>query len=275
MPKKLTESEYDLRLSSIGKVVRIGHYVNGSTKILHRCLIHNEVLQGTPSDLLNGHGLYCCWNGGLNKQAKLNYDKKLKETGNLERVEEYKTSRLPIKHRCLTHNLEFFMPPRRALMGRKPPCCVGNGRKSLYSMLMSPGEYASYSKSYVYIYQLKNYPNYHKIGISYNIKTRSDDPEYGELVCCWENSRINTFLIEQASLSDNLLNRICPEELIKRSWPGKTEVVNNKESLVVDVVQYYVDQLEYLGKFEFILNYLNPSEEEKSICLNFNKPRDR
>lgn len=76
MPSRLKEEEYDRRLATLGKVKRVGPYINSSTSTLHLCLKHGEMLASKPSDLLRGHGLACCSNLGANKKAKSEYDQK-------------------------------------------------------------------------------------------------------------------------------------------------------------------------------------------------------
>lgn len=51
---------YDKRLAEIGRVVRVEEYLGARKWFKHRCLIHDEVHLGLPSNLLKGHGLVCC-----------------------------------------------------------------------------------------------------------------------------------------------------------------------------------------------------------------------
>ena len=54
------KQEFDKRLAKIGRVERVGEYINKRTKIDFLCLIHHEVHLALPSQVLNGHGLACC-----------------------------------------------------------------------------------------------------------------------------------------------------------------------------------------------------------------------
>lgn len=135
-------------------------------------------------------------------------------------------------------------------------------------MLSEPSRWGSKAKSYLYIYEMKNYGGYVKIGISINPEVRSLDEEYGELICYWEmSSRFKVFLVEQAILSDVLLKNNCPLELIDINWPGKTEVRESSGELSIKVAEFYLDKIEELGVHTFILDYLNPTNEERAICM--------
>ena len=266
MPRKLLESEYDDRLAAIGKACRLDKYTNNLTPTLHLCLIHKEKHKARPSDLLQGHGLHCCWNGGNNKDAAKRYDIRLAKLGLVERVDLYQTRRTPIRHRCLRHNRIFLQEPRRALEGRIPPCCGGMWRGSLYAMLLEPQRWNLNSNSVVYLFRLARFPGYVKIGISVNIKARIDQ-EYGDFVCYWTaRSRFHAFLVEQASLGDASLEVACPLELVDSKWAGTTEVRKSGGNQAIQVIQFYFDAIDRLGPYQFILDYLTPNEAERDLC---------
>ena len=59
--KKLTaSSNYDSELEKIGKVKRIGEYIDAHTEIFHECIKHKEIHKATPHNLKAGQGLWCC-----------------------------------------------------------------------------------------------------------------------------------------------------------------------------------------------------------------------
>jgi hypothetical protein len=267
MPAKLTEAHYDARLALIGKVERVGPYVGQQKTTLHRCLLHGEIYKSRPYDLLKGHGLYCCGNGASRTKAASLYDERLAKIGLCERVEPYQTRRIAIQHKCLRHGKLFLQEPRRALEGRIPPCCGGMWRGSLYAMLMEPSRWGLNSYSIVYLFRLARFPDYVKIGISSNIKLRADE-EYGDFVCYWNTqSRFHAFLVEQATLRDALLEVACPWELADSKWAGSTEVRKAESSQAIQIIQFYFDALDRLGPYQFILDYLKPTDTEKELCL--------
>jgi len=266
MPSKLTNEEYDKKLAKFGKACRLETYVNQHTRILHRCLIHGDEWLAIPGDLALGHGMKCCGKV-LNNNAKAAYDSKLAAIGLVERIDPYISRRVAIKHRCLRHGKLFSQEPRRALEGRIPPCCGGMWRGSLYAMLMEPSRWGLDSYSIVYLFRLARFPDHVKIGISSNIKLRADE-EYGDFVCYWNaRSRFYAFLVEQASLRDVSLEVACPSELADSKWAGNTEVRRAESNRAIQIIQFYFDALEMLGPYQFILDYLNPTDTEQELCL--------
>lgn len=266
MPPKLTNEEYDEKLAKFGKACRLEPYVNQHTRILHRCLIHGEEGLAIPGDLALGHGIKCCGNDGRKARAASVYDKRIAKIGLCKRIDPYQTRRLAIKHQCLLHHRIFLQEPRRALEGRIPPCCGGMWRGSLYSMLMEPKRWGLDSHSIVYLFRLARFPDYVKIGISANIKTRADE-EYGDFVCYWATrSRFHAFLVEQASLRDISLEAACPSDLADSRWAGSTEVRRADSGNAIQVIQFYFDEVDRLGPYQFILEYLGPNEAERDLC---------
>jgi len=266
MPAKFKEAHYDAKLALIGKVERVGPYTSQREPTLHRCLLHGEIHNSRPNDLLNGHGLHCCGNGGSRANAASLYDERLAKIGLCQRIEPYQTRRIAIQHKCLRHGKLFLQEPRRSLEGRIPPCCGGMWRGSLYAMLMEPNRWGLDSHSIVYLFRLARFPEYVKIGISSNIKLRADE-EYGDFVCYWNTrSRFHAFLVEQASLCDLSLEAVCPSELTDSRWSGNTEVRMAESNQAIQVIQFYFDALDRLGLHQLILDYLSPNEMERDLC---------
>jgi hypothetical protein len=134
-------------------------------------------------------------------------------------------------------------------------------------MLMEPSRWGLNSYSIVYLFRLARFPDHVKIGISSNIKLRADE-EYGDFVCYWNTrSRFHAFLVEQASLRDVSLNVSCPLELVDSKWAGSTEVRKAKSNQAIQIIQFYFDALDSLGIYQFILDYLSPTDIEKELCL--------
>lgn len=265
MPRKLTDEEYDQKLARFGKALRLDKYVNQSTPILHRCLIHGEEHLARPGDLSLGHGMKCCGRV-LHDEAKSKYDLKLKAIGLVKRVDPYVTRRKEIRHRCLKHGTVFLQEPRRALEGRIPPCCARFSSGSLYSLLLSPKRWGSERDAIVYLFRLARFTDHVKIGITTNIAARIDD-EYGDFVCYWPMpSKFHALLVEQASLGDTSMEIHCPTDLRVDKWPGNTEVRRVENQVAISLIQFYVDELERLGVYKFILSYLDPSDAVREIC---------
>lgn len=256
---------YDKNLSEKNpNLERIEDIVNKHKKVLHRCLIHNQNILITPYNALKGRGSSCCSAAfKIRERSKKGYDKKLKLLNpTVIRIDEYIDSNTKIKHRCLIHMEEHLCAPRQALNKSGLSCC----KNLIYPIkdLMLEEKLQSTS---LYIYKLKNYSNYLKIGVSANLGKRSNDTEYGELISEWHfDSKLEAFAMEQAILKDVILKRQCPPELEKNRWPGYTEVRKNLPEIAVKVVDFYQEEFLELGLYCFMLKYLNLSQEEKKMC---------
>ena len=59
-------SEYDAKLKDNNKyLLRIDDYIDSTTPIRHKCIIHGETLPARPSNCLTGYGLSCCASRGF------------------------------------------------------------------------------------------------------------------------------------------------------------------------------------------------------------------
>lgn len=78
--KNKAKCTYDERIAKFGRVVRIEEYKGSTRRILHKCLIHDEIHYGTPSNLLSGGGLSCCRKSGYESLYNLLVNNHKKET---------------------------------------------------------------------------------------------------------------------------------------------------------------------------------------------------
>lgn len=62
--KAESKKKYQQRLASIGRAECLEEYIDVTTPILHRCLLHGELNYAKPKDLINGSGLACCRDNG-------------------------------------------------------------------------------------------------------------------------------------------------------------------------------------------------------------------
>jgi len=271
VPKRLTEVEYDQKIAVYGKALRIESYKNTRTKILHKCLIHGTYSLAIPMNLIAGQGLNCCGASNLSRIiARDMYDEKIKKFGRVIRVGEYINAYEKILHECLEHGQIHMAKPHNILNGSGLACCKNPLTDSIKELILKEQNTnnSKYIDTCVYIFKMSNYPDHLKLGISKKIHDRSRDPEYGEFISSWHtNSRLEAYCVEQASLHDCLLPSSCPEKLRSINWPGYTEIILCSEQTAIDVVQYYWDLVQELGPYQFILNYLNPTEDEQKLCL--------
>lgn len=114
---KLTNDEYVERLKIVNPyIVPIEEYINAKTHILHMCLIDGYIWRTTPSATLQGYGCPEC--AGNTKKTHEEYINELATCNpNIEPVEKYIDAKTPILHRCLIHDLFWYVAPTRALSG--------------------------------------------------------------------------------------------------------------------------------------------------------------
>lgn len=260
-------NKYDERLKSLGKVERLEPYINLSTKILHRCLVHGEVFSVTPASMLNGFGLECCHVRKIkSKRIKENYPKILAERGRVKLVGDFVNMNTAVEHLCLIHNEVHISLPSNVIRGEGLICCRGFKANTLKELIMDP---ESPRDTCVYLHELSCYQGYLKLGISNQLHRRSLDPEYGEFISSWHtDSRLEAYCVEQASLRDVMLPRSCPDELRSSNWPGYTEVIQCLEDTAIDVIQFYWNKMDRLGPYQFALDYLNPTPEETELLMS-------
>jgi hypothetical protein len=262
-------SKYDERLKSLGQVERLEPYVNLYTKISHRCLKHGQVFSVTPASVLNGFGLECCQVRKIkSKEIKERYPKILEERGRVKLVGEFVNMNTAVEHLCLLHNEVHISLPSNVIRGEGLICCRGFKANTFKELIMNQ---ESPRDTCVYLHELSNYPRFLKLGISNQLHRRSLDPEYGDFITSWHtNSRLEAYCVEQAALRDVLIRRSCPDDLRTQNWPGYTEVISCSEDTAIDVIQFYWDEVDRLGPYQFALDYLNPTEEERQLLAVLN-----
>jgi hypothetical protein len=254
---------YKDRVKKIGKVEPLENYIDNNTPIKHRCLIHGYECYAKPRSVLSGEGLACCGSVGRKWSCKENYVERVNKIGKVEVLGEYINNSTPILHRCKIHNHVALANPSSILAGKSLLCCK-HKTQSLLSVIKKEDN----RETIVYLHRMANYPEYIKLGMSCQIDYRSRDPEYGDMISYWYTfSRLEAYCIEQASLRDILICKGHPEELESPYWPGLSEIITNEENLAIDIVQYYVDKLEELGPYQFILDFLSPNKKERGVCL--------
>lgn len=112
----------------------LGEYENNRTKIKVRCKIHDFIWSSEAYSLLNNHGCpICASEKQIKKQTKL-HDQFIKElfeiNPDIEVLDEYKKSELPIKFKCKIDGYEWLARPNDMLRNHGCPLCGGNLKKS-------------------------------------------------------------------------------------------------------------------------------------------------
>ena len=123
------------RVKELGRVELVGEYVRSDKSTQYRCLLHDEVHEALPTNVLAGHGLVCCQRTlaaeSNIERSREQYDERLAELGHLVRIGPYgKNNKERILHRCTIHGEEGLQSPNAALQGTGLDCCLRAGRQA-------------------------------------------------------------------------------------------------------------------------------------------------
>lgn len=120
--RKKTHEEYveELKIKN-PNVVPIEEYINSSTKIKHKCLIHDIVWTITPGNALQGKGCNQCMrekNRNKHKLSHNDYVKKVKSVNpSIEVLEQYIDYDTPILHKYLKCEHQSKVYPASIIRG--------------------------------------------------------------------------------------------------------------------------------------------------------------
>ena len=136
--KKKTHEEYVEELAIKNPTVEVVEEYNGAnTKIMHHCLNHDVYWMITPHNALSGHGCEACHKENVaKKRTKSNeeYIEELKSVNqNIIPIETYVNSKTKILHKCLIHNIEWYVTPDDVLSGNGCYKCKGEKIKNALS----------------------------------------------------------------------------------------------------------------------------------------------
>lgn len=108
-------------------VVVIGQYVNSSTKIIHKCLMHDYEWMATPNHILSGCGCPMCKKEKLKNRFKRNHDEYIDKVSIINKdiivLGQYIDAKTPIKHKCVIDGWEWDALPDNILHGHGCPQC--------------------------------------------------------------------------------------------------------------------------------------------------------
>lgn len=94
----------------------VGTYKNAKTAILHRCKLDNYEWYAKPNNILTGKGCPKC--SGTMKKLHSEYIREVSIVNpNIEVIGQYINAKIPIKHRCKTHNVVWETAPNSILNG--------------------------------------------------------------------------------------------------------------------------------------------------------------
>ena len=264
------ELEHLELVKEIGKVEFIGPYINTQTSTWYRCLKHNERHKTSPNNISQGKSLKCCkyqnlfdYVGEQFDQASKNLDENIK--ARLIRLEEYKVGEIPILFKCLAHNEVHKAAPLSTSRGHGLICCRYGSTRDNLDMAIEDNLPNKDKKNDFYLYHLKRFPEFQKIGLANHhiVRAKRSKQEYGDPIAIWErDNRREAFFLEQALLSQTALCAEAPKELVKKRWQGWTEVRKINDVELKNFAQFLVDELEVMGSWAFAIEYIpmNPKQ---------------
>lgn len=132
---KISTKEFIDRMSTVNpSVAVIGEYINAKTKIKVKGTVCGHEWMVTPSDLLRGHGCpKCRYINNSNRMRKSN-DQFIQElrriNPDIEPLDTYQTSQIPIRVRCKVCAYEWQVKPNTLMNGSGCAQCAGLRKKT-------------------------------------------------------------------------------------------------------------------------------------------------
>ena len=140
------------------------------------------------------------------------------------------------------------------------------GTDDIIHVLTQEGRFKLERETDFYIYSIHGHPNF-KPGIAFSHEDRARDSrgvyKDPELVQTYE-TRQEAWLVEYMVLAETSQYMDIPQEL--NGWPGSYELRLMDLEELKSVFDFYDDQLDELGIYEYALKYVDMTEDEKFIC---------
>lgn len=130
-----THEQYVNEVKEINpNIVVLGQYLGVDIPTLHKCLIHDIEWMPRPVTVLNGGGCYECGIEKLREQKIKTNEQYINElkiiNPYISPLEPYIGANIPILHKCLIDEYEWYLTPANALFGKGCPKCAGNIKKT-------------------------------------------------------------------------------------------------------------------------------------------------
>ena len=98
-------------------------------------------------------------------------------------------------------------------------------------------------------------------------RIKRGDGYYGKEYLLIEfDTRHEAFFLERAVLSETQKFAICPNKLWSIDWAGCTEVRKMGSDLLIEIVDYYLEELETMDLWEFAVSYVPMTLNEQEEC---------
>lgn len=138
--------------------------------------------------------------------------------------------------------------------------------EGIIHLLMDECRFQFQRETDFYIYSINGHPHF-KPGIAFSHEERAVNSQglyhIPELVQTYE-TRHEAWLVEYMVLEETSQYMDIPQEL--NGWPGSYELRLIDLEDLKSVFDFYDDQLEELGIYEYALKYVDMTEDERNIC---------
>ncbi len=249
-------------------------YDRADVPIIITCPIHGGWDSSTPSAHLRGKGCPKCGEEVRRKKVTKSQSEFISQAKRLHHdfydysEVKYKNSESKVKIICPSHGL-FYQRPNAHLnktrggvrVGSGCPDC-GNLKKGWDGLvdILDDARSQNHKPCHLYIFTLRRFPEFVKIGIANNINDRtdeeySDNPVFDYLF----ESRVEARLVEinLLELTNTKLLAQCPQQLWNKKWRGASEVRKCAITYMVPLAKKCVEEIAALGKWRYALTRLN------------------
>ena len=254
------------------------------TKTLYFCTKHAEFHPSTPASLSRKDvGLQCC------KLYKLKAAALSKKEASLSKLLKYLKNQLTssityisgfngllvqAQFHCTIHKKTLPGYPVNILSGKRLTCCrdANKGLDGINNLIFGSELWTS-GECPFYLFNLKGFNGYIKMGISINYDNRArshgkgiypDEPEYE----WWFKDRREARFMEEALKIKFSSRQEAPKALIDEKWAGRNEVFRMEITSMEKEICELKDFLDNCdgGAWEFALQFLNLNDDQAREC---------
>ena len=147
----------------------------------------------------------------------------------------------------------------------------GVGGDSMLHIFNQTGNFTKTIETYFYIYSIKDHPHLLKPGITNNKRVRENESKgiyTEELFSVLLSSREEAYFLEQAILEETSAYEERPDDLSEINFGGISELRKMSQDELIDVYEFYRNQIDELGIWDFAATYVPMTDTEKKECLS-------
>ena len=124
--------------------------------------------------------------------------------------------------------------------------------------------------------ELDGYPGLHTLGIAFDLKVRkkrSGGIYSNEVLIQWFGTREEAFFFEQAMLKATRKDWDYLDKLMQQRWEGVTEIRSTRASDLLELYEYFLQELEEEGLWEFAANHCDMTSAQRDLCKSRSKQK--